>query len=143
ATRSETLAPVRALADDPEEMAMRRVLLAGTLLAPVMLAACPGRAPESTPAATPASAVKVPPLEEYRNGLSDTERQEFYHLSEGGEILPLALLRALTRARTPQDPKGDGLVPFTQNLERYGFIPDAASSQNPVGLPVGMTVARS
>ena len=83
------------------------------------------------------------PLEEYRNGLSDTERQEFYHLSEGGEILPLALLRALTRARTPQDPKGDGLVPFTQNLERYGFIPDAASSQNPVGLPVGMTVARS
>ena len=122
---------------------MRRVLLVGTLLAPVMLAACSGRAPESTSAAAPASAVKVPPLEEYRNGLTDTERQEFYHLSEGGEILPLALLRALSRARTPQDPKGDGLVPFTQNLERYGFIPDAVSSQNPVGLPVGMTVARS
>ena len=85
----------------------------------------------------------MPPLEAYRNGLSDTERQEFYHLSEGGEILPLALLRALTRARTPQEPPGGGLVPFTQNLERYGFIPDAMSSQNPVGLPVGMTVARS
>ena len=73
---------------------MRRALLVGTLLAPVLIVligACSSKAPESTPAATPASAAKVPPLEAYRNGLSDTERQEFYHLSEGGEILPLAL----------------------------------------------------
>jgi hypothetical protein len=122
---------------------MRRALLVGTLLAAVVLGACSSNAPDSTPAATQAPAVKAPPLEEYRNGLSDTERQEFYHLSEGGEVLPLALLRALTRARTPQDPPGDGQVPFTQNLERYGFIPDTVSSQNPIGLPVGMTVARS
>src|SRR5262249_3405855 len=35
------------------------------------------------------------------------------------------------------------LVPFLQNIERYGFIPDAASSENPFGLPVGWTVSRS
>lgn len=30
-----------------------------------------------------------------------------------------------------------------QNLERYGFIPDPVSEENPFGLPVGWTVARS
>ena len=121
---------------------MKRVLLVGTLLAPVVIIACSGRAPESAPAEAP-PAVNAPPLEDYHNGLSDAERQEFYHLSEGGEILPLALLRALKRPRTPHDQAGDGLVPFTQNLERYGFIPDGTSSQNPFRLPTGMTVARS
>ena len=84
---------------------MRRALLVGTLLAPVLIVligACSSKAPESTPASTPASAANVPPLEEYRNGLSDTERQEFYHLSEGGEILPLALLRALDACNEPR-----------------------------------------
>src|SRR5712675_3120310 len=116
---------------------MRRVLLVGTLLAPVVIAACSGRAPESKSSEAP-PAVNAPPLEDYHNGLSDAERQEFYHLSEGGEVLPLALLRALKRPRTPQDQAGDGLVPFTQNLERYGFIPDGTSSQNPFGLPTGV-----
>src|SRR4051795_2918599 len=106
---------------------MRRVLLVGALLGPVLAGACSSKAPESNPAAAPASAGSAPPLAEYRNGLTDGERHEFYHLSEGGEILPLALMRALMRARTPQDPPGDGVLPFTQNLERYGFIPDAAS----------------
>jgi hypothetical protein len=121
---------------------MRRVLLVGTLLAPVVIAACSGRAPEST-FSEAAPAVNAPPLEDYHNGLSDAERREFYHLSEGGEVLPLALLRALKRPRTPQDQAGEGLVPFTQNLERYGFIPDGTNSQNPFGLPTGMSVARS
>ncbi len=81
---------------------MRRALLVGTLLAPVLIVligACSSKAPESTPASTPASAANVTPLEDYRNGLTDTERHELYHLSEGGEILPLALLRALERPR--------------------------------------------
>ena len=83
------------------------------------------------------------PLENYHNGLSDAERRGFYHLSEGGEVIPLAILQVLERARTPQDPPGNGVVPFVQNLERYGLIADEVSDQNPFGLPVGMTVARS
>jgi len=104
---------------------------------------CSGPAPETPAADSLPTPTATAPLEDYHNGLSNAERQEFYHLSEGGEILPLAILRALERPRTPQDPEGDGLVPFTQNLERYGFIPDDMSSQNPFGLPTGMTVARS
>src|SRR3954471_9391888 len=100
--------------------AMRRVLLVGALLAAVLAGACSRKAAEPTSRAASAPAVNVPPLEEYRNGLGDAERQEFYHLSEGGEILPLALFRALMRARSAQEPAGGGLVPFTQNLERYG-----------------------
>ena len=34
-------------------------------------------------------------------------------------------------------------MPFLQNLERYGFIPDPVSEENPFGLPVGWTVTRS
>jgi len=120
---------------------MRRAALVVTLVA--FIGGCSRPAPESTPPTETIVSSIAAPLEEYRNGLSNEARQEFYHLSEGGELLPLALLRALKRPRTPQDGPGDGLVPFTTNLERYGFIPDAPSSRNPVGLPVGMSVARS
>lgn len=82
------------------------------------------------------------PLAEYRNGWSDADRRLSYHLSEGGEVLPLSLLQALERARTPEDPPGPGLVPFMQNLERYGFIPDEKSAENPFGLPIGWTIDR-
>jgi len=122
---------------------MRRALVVGWLLVCAAIAGCSAPAPKP-PAADRAPAGQVrAPLEDYRNGLTDDDRQAFYHVSEGGEILPLALLRALERPRKPQDTAGDGLVPFTQNLERYGFIPDEPSSQNPFGLPAGMSVARS
>jgi processive rubber oxygenase RoxA-like protein len=122
---------------------MRRVLLVAMLCVSVTTIGCSGPASESPAGESVPVRPATAPLEDYQNGLSNAERQEFYHLSEGGEILPLAILRALERPRTPQDPAGDGPVPFTQNLERYGFIPDDTSSQNPFGLPTGMTVARS
>jgi processive rubber oxygenase RoxA-like protein len=80
---------------------------------------------------------------DYHNGLSDADRETFYHLSEGSEMLPLALLQALERVRIAQDPPGDGLVPFMDNLARYGFIPDRKHAGNPAGLPIGMSVERS
>src|SRR5262245_666539 len=121
---------------------MRRVLLA-LLSVSVTTVGCSGPAPEVPGAAAVPTRPAAAPLEDYPNRFIEAEREEFYHLSEGGESLPLAILRALERPRTPQDPEGDGAVPFTQNLERYGFIPDGTSSQNPFGLPTGMTVARS
>ncbi len=97
-------------------------------------------APKQAPAPAPSVAAN---LADYHNGLTDADRPTFYHLSEGSEMFPLAILQALERKRTAQDPPGDGLVPFTSNLARYGFIPDDKSSQNPYALPVGMTVERS
>jgi hypothetical protein len=97
-------------------------------------------APKRQPPSAPSAAAN---LADYHNGLTDADRQTFYHLSEGSEMFPLAILQSLERKRTPQDPPGDGLVPFADNLARYGFIPDDKSDQNPFALPVGMTVERS
>jgi hypothetical protein len=124
---------------------MSRASIAGIVLTAGLAVACsradqPGGSGESGGGQ---AGPRLPPIENYRNGLSDDERRRFYHLSEGGEVIPLSVLQALERARTPQDPPGDGLVSFTSNLQRYGFISDDVSDQNPFELPVGMTVARS
>jgi hypothetical protein len=109
----------------------------------VAVSAC-SRPASETPTQAPGRLPGAPAnLADYHNGLTDADRQTFYHLSEGSEMFPLAVLQALERARTPQDPPGDGLAPFMDNLARYGFIPDDKSAQNPFALPVGMTVERS
>ena len=128
---------------------MRRLSIVGIILTTILVAACSrwcAPSDSSVPGASRGTAQagrSLPPVENYHNGLSDGERRGFYHLSEGGEVIPVSILQVLERSRTPQDPPGDGLVPFVQNLERYGLIADEVSDHNPFGLPVGMTVARS
>ena len=76
------------------------------------------------------------------NGLSAVERQQYYHLTEGGEAYPMAWLLALE-----QTVRGaDGTVtyrPFLDNIERYGLLPDPPGPFNPYGLPVGVTMGYS
>jgi hypothetical protein len=72
------------------------------------------------------------------NGLTDEERQQYYHLSEGGEAYPVAWLLALEQEVTGPDGRTTYL-PFLENIERYGLIPDPPSRYNPYGLPVGVT----
>lgn len=126
---------------------MNDARLPGTLLliCGLMLSGCSRSSPETASAESDgAGTAAVRPLVDYRNGLSDAERREFYHLSEGGEIIPLSILQALERAPLPQEQTSQPLVPFLQNMERYGFIPDDPDKEhNPFGLPVGMTVART
>jgi hypothetical protein len=69
---------------------------------------------------------------DYGNGLTPGQRETFYHLSQGAEILPWTLLTAVDVA----DP--DSTKPFVENLERYGLLPDPARDD---GLPVGLTVS--
>ncbi|MGA8411162.1 MAG: di-heme-cytochrome C peroxidase [Xanthobacteraceae bacterium] len=69
---------------------------------------------------------------DYRNGLTPGQRETFYHLSQGSEIMPWILLTAVDVA----DP--DSTKPFVENLQRYGLLPDPARKD---GLPVGLTVA--
>ena len=71
---------------------------------------------------------------DYRNGLTPGQRETFYHLSQGSEIMPWILLTAVDVA----DP--DSTKPFVENLQRYGLLPDPARKD---GLPVGLTVAPS
>lgn len=68
----------------------------------------------------------------YANGLDMAQREEFYHTSQGSEIFPIRLLRALTDPKTGK--------PFMQDLERFGLMPDPARDD---GLAVGLTVAKN
>ncbi len=70
-----------------------------------------------------------------QNGWSDPERVEYYHLPEGSELVPYTLLANIVSLKTGK--------PFLQNMERFGFIPDATSTGNPHGLPVGLTTVHS
>ena len=49
--------------------------------------------------------------------------------------MPYALLANVVSVKTGK--------PFLENMERFGFIPDAASTSNPHGLPVGVTTVHS
>src|SRR5258708_5852817 len=109
----------------------------------MVVSACSKPASEAPKQAPPLAPSAAPNLADYHNGLTDADRPTFYHLSEGSEISPLAILQSLERKRSPQAPPGARLVPFTDKLARYGFIPDDRSDQNPFALPIGMTVERS
>lgn len=68
-----------------------------------------------------------------RPGLSSAEQAQFYHLEEGSEVFPVSWFLAL------ESESGSGL--FAENLQRFGLILDARSTENPFGLPVGLTAA--
>ena len=108
-------------------MRRRRVnQLFGCGLVALVSVACPDRTPLMPPEISRPSAGRV--------GLSDAERREFYHLEEGSEVFPLEFFLALEA-----EPGQPGL--FAENLDRFGFLPDAAGPANPHGLPVGVTAA--
>lgn len=64
------------------------------------------------------------------NGLTRAQRERFYHLSQGSEIMPWFVMTTI-------DAK-DSDKPFVENLKRYGLLPDPGRAD---GLPVGLTVA--
>lgn len=68
---------------------------------------------------------------------TDAQRQRFYHIAQGNELLPYVWFLALEQPRLSIK----GAAPFRDNsyLQGFGFIPDGADSQNPDGLPVGFT----
>ena len=104
-----------------------RACIAALCLA--LLAGC-SRKPEPS-AALPSDSVAAYSA----NGWSGAERAEYYHLAEGSELMPYQLLANLKSVKTGK--------PFLEDMERFGFLPDAKSSTNPYGIPVGMTVGRS
>src|SRR5262249_8137328 len=104
-----------------ESVAMRLFAVIACCVVPVVtLAACstPRRGEPTAPPGPPSDATAN--LADYHTGVSSDDREPFYHLSEGSEMIPLALLQALERPHTPQDSPGEGLLPFMDNLARYG-----------------------
>src|SRR5258708_15472948 len=84
------------------------------------LMACSGNKPDE-----PASKSREAPIVYSSNGWSETERAEYYHLPEGSELMPYALLANLTSVKTGK--------PFLEGMERFGFLPDNARPSNPYG----------
>jgi len=107
--------------------ASHEILLAAAL---IFLAACSRERPRQ--AAAPAEPVAI---SYSANGWSQAERDEYYHLAEGSELMPYALLANLKSVKTGK--------PFLQGMERFGFLPDHAGPANPYSLPVGLTLSRS
>src|SRR5882724_4398622 len=95
----------------------------------ILLAGCSRNAPPQS-AGTPETAIVYS-----ANGWSQAERDQYYHLAEGSELMPYALLANLKSSKTGR--------PFLQDMERFGFLPDRAGASNPYGLPVGLTVSRT
>jgi cytochrome c5 len=108
-------------------MYLRRIYFPVVFL--MMMTGC-ARKPESSAPVSPDSAVVY-----LTNGWSGAERAEYNHLAEGSELMPYDLLANLKSVKTGK--------PFLEDMERFGFLPDAKSSTNPYGMPVGMTVGRS
>jgi uncharacterized protein (DUF2235 family) len=71
-----------------------------------------------------------------QNWTSD-QRQRFYHLAQGSELLPYAWFLALEQPRFTIT--GAPLLREDAYLQGFGFIPDSANSQNPDALPVGFS----
>ncbi len=68
----------------------------------------------------------------YGNGLTARQKEDYYHLSQGSEILPWELLTAIDVA-SPNSSR-----PFAENLRRYGLMPDPARDD---GLAVGLSLS--
>lgn len=95
----------------------------------VFLTACTRKAPQHSAGDSESAVIYS------QNGWSQVERDQYYHLPEGSELMPYALLANLKSIRTGK--------PFLQDMERFGFLPDRAGASNPYRLPVGLTVNRS
>lgn len=68
----------------------------------------------------------------YSNGLTGADQAEYHHLSQGSEIFPIRLLRALENPDTG--------APFMENMERFGLLP---SHDRDDGIAVGLTLAKN
>ncbi len=105
---------------------MKPLKLASLLLSlGLLFSSCDKPSVVITPSVPPGAIIGI-------NGLSATERQQFYHTPEGSELFPYAWAKALISAQNGK--------PFLENMERFGLVPDEKSE--PYGLPVGITVGK-
>jgi RoxA-like, cytochrome c-like len=105
-----------------------RVLAAASF---VLLMACSGKKPDPALSSKMADVT----IAYCSNGWSEPERAEYYHLPEGSELMPYALLANLNSVKTGK--------PFLEGMERFGFLPDNTGPLNPYGMPIGLTVSPS
>src|SRR5829696_3672863 len=67
-------------------------------------------------------------------GWADHERSWWYSVPQGSLLLPLDWMLAL------EQPASDEKIPNAANVERFGYLTNPKSRDNPCGLPVGFAV---
>jgi hypothetical protein len=78
-------------------------------------------------------AVPAPEITYADQGWSAADRDAFYTTSQGSHIMPYLWFKALRRLDLDE--------PFSADqLQRYGYLSNAASNSNPEGLPVGFVI---
>jgi len=83
--------------------------------------------------AQPAAAGTAPVVSYAEQGWSQADRDIFYTTGQGSLMMPYAWFKALRRL--------DIDAPFAaDDLQRYGYLPNARSVRNPEGLPVGFVI---
>ena len=65
------------------------------------------------------------------------QRNRFYHIAQGNELVPYAWFLALEQPRFSF--RSAPLFKDNSYMQGFGFIPDSAGAQNPDALPVGFT----
>lgn len=113
-------------------MRIRTLRLVPTLAAGLVLSSCLGcrdgdGGTEPPPDLPPAPTTVV----DLEVGLTAAQRVRWRRTSEGSDLIPVAILRALVDVNTGET--------FDKSLPRYGFLPATAGPDNPYGLPVGWT----
>ncbi|HEU4456508.1 MAG TPA: di-heme-cytochrome C peroxidase [Longimicrobium sp.] len=99
------------------------------LLLPAAIAAAAGCAPPEPPAPAIDRSTLTPT---FTTSWTPAQRDTFYHLAEGSEIIPMGVMKALINPATRR--------PILADPERYGLIPDPESRH---GNPVGVTQAET
>ena len=102
-----------------------RIGLAGVFLVTLGALGC-----ATLPDYTPANQVVLAD-----QGWTPTEREQFYHTSQGTLLLPRSWLLALEQPGISLE--GASRFAAADYLARFGFIPSERSQANPDGLPVG------
>lgn len=81
----------------------------------------------------PASQYDVAQTDYLDQNWSEDARQKFYWTPQGSHLMPYNWAKAMENADNQQ------AFMTSQNLARFGFIPQAKSAKNPDGLPIGFT----
>lgn len=102
----------------------RFTTFAGFLPFLLLLAACHPRPTEPLPPDLPYQDLDV--------GLTADESVAWRTTPEGSDLVPVDILRALIDTQSGK--------PFSEALDRFGFLPSAAGPGNPYALPVGWTI---
>ena len=113
-------------------MHRRSVLVLPALVLFALLVSCFRKPDDSKPPVDKGTESPPSPVTDLDVGLTPEETLTWRYTSEGSDLVPVDLLRALIDVNTGR--------PFAESMDRYGFIPSPAGPENPYGLPVGWSV---